>query len=478
MLFYLPGWLDLNELFIVATESKLIKPLKKEHLFYILSQFFVVPSINKSLLSPDGYLTLNAQLLQKYVRNYNHYLKFLIREGVIVYPNNSGYKVGELSKSYRLYLPEGFDATPITIKVTDSVLLKKYSRFLNRKKQLKSMNYLTKWLYEGLEINIKEAVATDERELIQKLESGDWDTITKWDERSKMLVMSRKDPRYRSISNRAAIQRIFRGDLYHSIDDKGYRLHTNLTNLAKVMRPFVTYNGHNLGAIDIKNSQPFLSLILFNSEFWTGARTVYSDFWRSSNIVIEKKSSIIMLAETFQFTIDQDVNKFRDLVVNGLLYETFAEQLTVSLGKPFSRSQAKTEMLKVFFSDNRYFIQDGAESKPIFRQMFPGIYNIYSLIKKGNKPLLACLLQQIESYLVLQIICKRIAKEYPLLPIFTIHDSVVTLEEYLPVVKKIMHEELLNFIGYPPSLSEEVWRTEADLINDGKLSQRTAIAIN
>ena len=73
---------------------------------------------------------------------------------------------------------------------------------------------------------------------------------------------------------------------------------------------------------------------------------------------------------------------------------------------------------------------------------------------------LAVLLQRIESYLVLEIICKRIALERPKLPIYTIHDSIVTTignEEY---VKSIMVEMLKSYIGHEPKLKFEYWQIE------------------
>jgi hypothetical protein len=82
---------------------------------------------------------------------------------------------------------------------------------------------------------------------------------------------------------------------------------------------------------------------------------------------------------------------------------------------------------------------------------------MFALIKKDDKTLLPCLLQRMESHLVLQKIAKRISRERPELPIFTIHDSVATTignEEY---VRRVMEEELLAAIGFSPSLKVEPW---------------------
>ncbi len=43
-------------------------------------------------------------------------------------------------------------------------------------------------------------------------------------------------------------------------------------------------------------------------------------------------------------------------------------------------------------------------------------------------------------------------------PIFTIHDSIVTTKGNEDFVKRIMEEELTRAIGVPPTLQVEEWR--------------------
>jgi len=68
---------------------------------------------------------------------------------------------------------------------------------------------------------------------------------------------------------------------------------------------------------------------------------------------------------------------------------------------------------------------------------------------------LAVLLQLIESYIMIDVVCRRIANEKPDLPVFTIHDSLVTTvgnEEY---IRYVMEEEILRMVGFKPSLKIE-----------------------
>ena len=55
---------------------------------------------------------------------------------------------------------------------------------------------------------------------------------------------------------------------------------------------------------------------------------------------------------------------------------------------------------------------------------------------------------------------KRISKERPTLPIFTIHDSIATTVGNEDYIQKVMQEELTKHIGHPPTLSVEYWTPE------------------
>ena len=58
-----------------------------------------------------------------------------------------------------------------------------------------------------------------------------------------------------------------------------------------------------------------------------------------------------------------------------------------------------------------------------------------------DKAPFAYLTQRIEARFVLDICCKRISEEYLHVPIFTIHDSILTTPEYEELVQSVMVEE-------------------------------------
>ena len=92
---------------------------------------------------------------------------------------------------------------------------------------------------------------------------------------------------------------------------------------------------------------------------------------------------------------------------------------------------------------------------------------MFPLIKKLDKTNLPRLLQRIESHLILLVISKRISRERPDLPIFTIHDSIVTTEGNEDYVQQVMAEELEKAIGFSQKFSIEEWDTALLKFRDG-----------
>jgi hypothetical protein len=76
-------------------------------------------------------------------------------------------------------------------------------------------------------------------------------------------------------------------------------------------------------------------------------------------------------------------------------------------------------------------------------------------IKENDHTALSIALQRIESTLVLEKICGRIAKENPNIPLLTIHDSILTTPEHVEYVVSIIKSVLEENIGIAPKLSIE-----------------------
>jgi hypothetical protein len=130
--------------------------------------------------------------------------------------------------------------------------------------------------------------------------------------------------------------------------------------------------------------------------------------------------------------------------------------------------------------------------RQIFIKSFPTVHKIFSKVRgheKGDKfnnyKRFAILLQRIESYLMLDVILKRIYKELPDTIAITIHDSIMTgiLTNNVEAVRKIMADELTFFVGFRPQIKIEGVKEEKreeirERINSNQYPATTFVSIN
>ena len=99
----------------------------------------------------------------------------------------------------------------------------------------------------------------------------------------------------------------------------------------------------------------------------------------------------------------------------------------------------------------------GFPCKTIFAENFPQIYGLIELIKNDDYTALACLLQNIESEIILHRCCSAIWNEgRQQVPVFTIHDSICTTKGNEGLVQKIMSNVLEENIGVTPTIKVEI----------------------
>ncbi|MCK9282317.1 MAG: hypothetical protein M0P71_17005 [Melioribacteraceae bacterium] len=286
---------------------------------------------------------------------------------------------------------------------------------------------------------------------------------------------SAETDQYNSVLGSAT--RIINKDISYSVDTTSGRFHSNITNMAKGLRPFLRINGEPLVNIDIKNSQPYLSTILLTDPGKVS--------WMTKN------PAFAMLLQTLNVSLSQDVKIYISLVISGQLYEYLMSEFSKE-GLHLTRIETKRQVLRILFARNRMprnpindtevfiykltekekrkreeFIRDYPKIKKtrqIFIKLFPKVHRIFSKVRgheKGDKfqnfKRFAILLQRIESYLMLDVILKRIYKELPGTIAVTVHDSIMTgiLTNNVEAVHKIITEELTFFVGFAPKIEIE-----------------------
>ncbi len=241
--------------------------------------------------------------------------------------------------------------------------------------------------------------------------------------------------------------RIMNGEIFYSIDGTSGRFHSNVTNMPKELRDKLRINNAPLVTIDITNSQPYLSTIIL-----TNPQKVS---------FLAKHPATALCLQTLQVNINKDVKNYLELVISGQFYEFLQEKFRLA-GMDLTREETKVQVLRILFARNKTPKNPvNKKARQIFRENFPTVHKTFSKVRgsvKGDKYIsykrFAILLQRIESYLMLEVIVKRIRKEYPGTICITIHDSIMTgvLTNNIFAVGEILRSEFSNFIGFTPQL--------------------------
>lgn len=215
------------------------------------------------------------------------------------------------------------------------------------------------------------------------------------------------------------------------IPDRYGRVHTNISNLKSSLRKQLRWKNEQLINIDICNSQPlFFSLLLLNYNYFPPSSLSYSGI----------RCDIL----------EEDIKEFIELVRLGKIYEYIAEKSKIEI---CNRKLFKRKLFaEIFFGKNKTW---ETECSILFKGLFPNVYNIIKKIKQEDHTSLAKLLQRTESEFVINKVIKRCMNEFPEIPVFTIHDSIMTISKYAEMLQSIMLEEF-NKIGIIPTLRVEV----------------------
>lgn len=422
---------------------------KIDHFYYII-EYLALGMEKDDIDKNRGYVNVNATKLQSRIHSYKQYLDHLLKHNFII--TDGIYITGQKSRGYLINGYSSKEPTEVqSIPIKDNVVKKNRNKIIqeyNKKicETEKKYNHLTKWFNKNLKIDYKQAVNE-----IPKLYPPYPRLIggPKWYEASrttKMMIAS------------MSVYKFFKQHFYYQVDENVTRFHSNLTNIKKELRNHITYNGNKLVNIDIKNSQPLFSLILFQPEFYNPKSLhnihSYSHIFNSIPSLTSNSFSL-MLEEFLKTSNRQAFKEYSDMVNSGEFYKCLFNKMYPKTN--YDKKRVKTMVFTVFFSDNRFIGQRKAIPKKDFKKTFPEVYKVFSLIKKKDKRILARILQSIESNVIINKVTKRISIENPKLPIFTIHDSVITINGYEDYVASVIKEEVKNLTGLDVKLGYEYW---------------------
>lgn len=474
--------------------------LTKDNLIYLLSQITLVPAKNRKVLDSieENYVPLSSKRLQSYVHDYTKYWKYLELTKVIEIRKNYRpeifFEKGRC-KGYRFaeaYSNVGFKVVSYSPKFYAKLKLRKKIKLGKKFNELKGeYSHLLKWLYPKCNLQIDAKAAGEflqlERDALIKAPE-----LREKRNRGKDKIFKTgktKNPYFQYELAKVNIESISSGDVYFTVDETVNRLHSILTNMKSTVRNFITYEGKQLISIDLVNSQPYLSTQIFQRKFWATTLSMLNNNNKSTNkqtntptkpptTQTNKQTNNkttpttnippYMLELITKCVDNQDIKIFSGLVSDS---KTNEEDIYKFMEKEFDkrgikhdgRKDIKNGMFEVLFTSNKHH----TEAKNIFKELFPTVNEFFEQVKSNNKADLPILLQRLESHIMLKIITRKIAVKYHnKIPLFTVHDSIVTTVDYADIVQKMMHKELESLMGIPPMLKVEPWNQ-----NDKKLNK-------
>jgi hypothetical protein len=222
------------------------------------------------------------------------------------------------------------------------------------------------------------------------------------------------------------IRKFARRDLYHFVDNKGYRFHTNFTNMSSHLRRYICVNGEQLYGIDIRNSQPLIFAVVLINEYKRRRK---------------------------QYRKVADVKHYVELCAEGKFYEYLMDCAKIPAEDAEARDKFKKTFFKhVFFNQNPrgeepYYIQ-----AKIFEEQFPNVWAFLLEQKQLNYKSLAISMQRSEAELILDIVCGELTSKYPKIPLLTLHDSIFTTSQYVHNVQAVIVREFKRKCGIEPTL--------------------------
>ena len=457
---YIPENLCVDEL--IQNNPVDIPHFHKDKLIYIISLIYSIPIRLKDYDFEDenGFIPINSEVAKSRVREYDKYLEYLVNTRVFEKREDYKYLAGGKSSGYRF--TEIYNTAPKRTFITWKRLIKAICKINKKEEEIfvdtyeRPLEYLEKWWNDKIQFDYYGAKKWLDEQLIKEQAEGKQHCKEKYHVRKLVIEKFRN-----------------RDYILHQDATTG-RVHSLLTQLKSELRQFIKYDGKTLVAVDITNSQPFLAMALLNQNTYSKNM---KERLRIYNNRQDINSSIMLTLSNQEFENNKDLQEFKHFVSSGKFYEMFGDLLVKNgLEQETDPKKLRKITKKIMFAsmfghnNEKCKVKIKKDNKKtgqvkyipntgmiLFKETFPTVFEIFRTIKMGKHNTLACMLQNLEAELVLHSACKIISEENPNVPLFTLHDSIVTTEENAKYVQRVLSDVLLNAIGIAPTINYEEW---------------------
>ena len=268
------------------------------------------------------------------------------------------------------------------------------------------------------------------------------------------------------------------------VSPKNHRLNSSITNLPRLLRPFLLFNGEALTCLDVTSSQPYLLSSIMQAKFYNEStvgfnlKTIYPELYReliengsidTSNTGIGYYSSNTGYTNSFisnlsnsssfmwcNFFTAPDIDSITNYTQAPFYLDFYTDLLNryytynnipKRVAQKEDREKLKGTMMFVLFDENKGHRNNNLQIQ-MFQSVYPGVEKwlnqIHTLIGKKR---FSYLLQRAESYLLLNVICKEFIEQHPTAPLITIHDGIFTTKEYVRNLNGFVLRRLREITG-------------------------------
>ena len=203
-------------------------------------------------------------------------------------------------------------------------------------------------------------------------------------------------------------------DFYLHEGQKVKRVFSPYTSLSRDLRPYLSFNNNSMWDVDISAALP----TLFNIH------------------LMDLDSDDVKL---YQYLTSQNEENYG-------IYDFLGELWGVD-----DRDEVKKLTMVIFFG-NGYTIRD---YRQLFNKVFPNVYKRMKLLKKGNYRFLAKNLMDLERKIMIDTVSAGLLKENKKMPLLTIHDGILTIEEFSEKTKSRIQKEIKDMIEIIPKVKIE-----------------------
>jgi hypothetical protein len=294
--------------------------------------------------------------------------------------------------------------------------------------------------------------------------------------------------------NLAQLNKLVVGDTNVSVSTSNNRLYSVLSQVPRLFRRFLQVNYKDIGEVDISACQLYILACIFSTDFSISTsggfnlKTIYPDLYKKikdfdfinpsrqagrTNVYLgvyidDRNRDLLDEFSNFDFAN----NDFYEYNYESALKEfplVFAEKKGY-INKIEGRNSIKNNVMNYLF-DEKEVNRDMNRIVYFLGWKYSVVdYIITSFLGWYSKQELAILLQRCEAFLVLENVTKSVFDKKNSVPIFTIHDCIISTKDNLEMIKASVKKEIASITGKSVGVKTKLI-TKRGLFDTGSINE-------